>query len=121
MKIAAKPNVSRAVDSINGLNARPPEGTTDDGWNVLVESLVIRDTLIDACRELVAATSQLENRLEALDPQVVSSNRAQALFADLKERGPSRAQAAGSDSVDAEVSFPFSSSSASSALAATSY
>ncbi|MFY9265260.1 MAG: hypothetical protein WAO61_07520 [Solirubrobacterales bacterium] len=67
MKAAARPNVGRATAMISELDPSSPEGTADnDGWTILAESLVIRDTLIDACRELVAATSQLEHRLTSL-------------------------------------------------------
>lgn len=103
MKLAAKPNVSRAVEAINGLNAHAPEGTTDDGWNVLVESLVIRDTLIDACRELVSATNQLEGRLLALDPQDISSNGAQTMFGELNEHATSRARAPQTESAGVDA------------------
>lgn len=69
MKNAAGPSVGRAIEMIGGLEPETPTADPDDVWQAMVESLVIRDTLIDACRELNAATSQLESRLVALTPQ----------------------------------------------------
>jgi hypothetical protein len=55
-----------------------------DAWELLTDCLLLRDGLIEACRELEAGMRETRERLEALLPQSESEQAEAALHADLE-------------------------------------
>jgi len=64
----ADPPVNERVRAM--LSAPPGEGglDADEPWEVLTECMLLRDGLVDACRELERGARELRGRLETLLP-----------------------------------------------------
>ena len=60
----------QVVDRMRALveQAETTEQTADDAWHSLTEALVLRETLLDVCREVASAMGALERRLSAIQP-----------------------------------------------------
>lgn len=64
----ADPPVNERVRAM--LSATPGEGglDADEPWEILTECMLLRDGLVDACRELERGARELRGRLETLLP-----------------------------------------------------
>lgn len=55
----------------------------DDAWHVLTETVVIRETLLDVCREIEHAMVNLQNRLSSTTPAAATDS-----WLERSARGP---------------------------------
>jgi hypothetical protein len=61
-----------------------PDPAGDEPWQVLTECMLLRDGLLDACRELERGARELRERLEAIPPSGEAASRDPRLSDDLE-------------------------------------
>jgi hypothetical protein len=79
---AQPPGADSMIERLKALSvAQPPsEDTRDEAWHLISEALVMRDVLIDVCKEIGQTAVILQTRLSALtfdQPERMSDVRAQ--------------------------------------------
>lgn len=67
-----------ALAAAHGGGERDPEG--EEPWEVLTECMLLRETMLDACRELERGAAELRTRLETL----LADGSAERLSSDLE-------------------------------------
>jgi len=64
------PDSGQVIDRMRSLveAAENSEQAADDAWHSLTEALVLRETLLDVCREVASAMGAMERRLASIQP-----------------------------------------------------
>lgn len=69
------PNMDTLVETVRGIAAASAvaENKGDDAWDVLTEAMVMREILMDVCREMERCMLALQHRLRPLEPGTLLS------------------------------------------------
>jgi hypothetical protein len=74
VKLEAPPNVGHVIERLRSIPAPPEEPSPsheehgDDALHLLTEAIVMRNTLLEVCKEIGQVMAGLEARLESLTP-----------------------------------------------------
>jgi hypothetical protein len=68
-KLEASPSIGHVIERLRALPGGAPgsDSCDDDHWQKLLDLIVMRNSLIDVCREITSVMAGLEDRLTALD------------------------------------------------------
>lgn len=72
MERAQRPDAGSMVERLRTLSAAPvpEEDVRDEAWHLISEALVMRDVLVDVCKEIGQTAITLQTRLNALTPDL---------------------------------------------------
>jgi hypothetical protein len=73
VKLEASPDTGRVIERLRALPAPSGQASAqpdpaEDAWQMLTEVIVMRNSLIDVCREIGQVMRDLETSLESLSP-----------------------------------------------------
>ena len=73
VKLEASPDMGNVIERLRALPAPSPQVSeepdpADDAWQMLTEVIVMRNSLIDICREIGRVMTHLETSLESISP-----------------------------------------------------
>lgn len=68
VKLEQPPDVGHVIERLRAISAYPTSEDSDDAWQLLTEAIVMRNALIEVCREIGQAMGALEARLSFLEP-----------------------------------------------------
>jgi hypothetical protein len=69
VKLEASPDMGRVIERLRTLPAASPQpDPAEDAWQMLTEVMVMRNSLIDICREIGQVIGNLGESLEGLTP-----------------------------------------------------
>jgi hypothetical protein len=69
VKLEASPDMGRVIERLRAVPTPSPQpDPAEDAWQMLTEVIVMRNSLIDICREIGQVMGNLGESLEALSP-----------------------------------------------------
>ena len=73
VKLEASPDTGRVIERLRALPSPSPQTSeepdpAEDAWQMLTEVIVMRNSLIDVCKEIGRVMTDLETSLESLSP-----------------------------------------------------
>jgi hypothetical protein len=67
VKLEASPDVGHVIERLRTIPPRSQDEHGEDAWQMLTEMIVMRNSLIDVCREIGQTMAGLQSSLEALE------------------------------------------------------
>jgi hypothetical protein len=79
MERAQRPDAGTMIERLRSLSSSPlaEEDVDDEAWHLFTEALVMRDVLIDVCKEIGQTAITLQTRLGELTPDLPEQGAAE--------------------------------------------